>query len=53
MQYVAASLVFEEIKDMMLTLVSSNFFTKEPEKIPSDVFFTYYRRLFHTQKPVS
>ncbi|MEW9670547.1 phytoene desaturase family protein [Ammoniphilus sp. 3BR4] len=43
----------EEVKDMMLTLASSNFFTKEPEKIASDVFFTYYRRLFHTHKPVS
>ena len=43
----------EDVKEMMLTLASSNFFTREPEKIPSDVFFTYYRRLFTTNKPVS
>ncbi|MFM1650685.1 phytoene desaturase family protein [Brevibacillus sp. B_LB10_24] len=45
--------VSEEVKDMMLTLACSNFFTSEPEKIPSDVFFSYYRRLFTTSKPVS
>jgi phytoene dehydrogenase-like protein len=45
--------VSEEVKDMMLTLACSNFFTREPEKIPSDVFFSYYRRLFTTSKPVS
>jgi len=45
--------VNEDVKEMMLTLASSNFFTREPEKIPSDVFFTYYRRLFTTNKPVS
>ncbi|WP_400164140.1 phytoene desaturase family protein [Brevibacillus sp. TJ4] len=43
----------EDVKDMMLTLASSNFFTREPEKIPSDVFFNYYRRLFTTNKPVA
>ncbi|WP_134701274.1 FAD-dependent oxidoreductase [Ammoniphilus sp. YIM 78166] len=43
----------EDVKEMMLTLASSNFFTKEPEHIPSDVFFSYYQRLFHTHKPVS
>nr|WP_269745642.1 NAD(P)/FAD-dependent oxidoreductase [Brevibacillus borstelensis] len=45
--------VSEEVKEMMLTLASSNFFTREPEKIPSDVFFTYYRRIFTTNKPVA
>jgi len=45
--------VSEDVKEMMLTLASSNFFTREPEKIPSDVFFTYYRRLFTTNKPVA
>ncbi|QRG69508.1 phytoene desaturase family protein [Brevibacillus choshinensis] len=45
--------VNEEVKEMMLTLASSNFFTREPEKIPSDVFFSYYSRLFKTNKPVS
>jgi 15-cis-phytoene desaturase len=45
--------VSEEVKEMMLTLASSNFFTREPEKIPSDVFFNYYRRLFTTNKPVA
>lgn len=45
--------VNEEVKDMMLTLASSNFFTREPEKIPSDVFFSYYSRLFTTNKPVA
>ncbi|GAB6444702.1 hypothetical protein bcgnr5369_10710 [Bacillus cereus] len=43
----------DEIKTMLLTLASSNFFTNEPEKIPSDVFFTYYKKMFRTQKPVS
>ncbi|GAB7388195.1 FAD-dependent oxidoreductase [Bacillaceae bacterium] len=43
----------EEVREMMLTLASSNFFTREPEKIPSDVFFDYYRRLFTTHKPVA
>lgn len=45
--------VNEDVRDMMLTLASSNFFTREPEKIPSDVFFTYYSRLFTTNKPVA
>lgn len=45
--------VNEEVQEMMLTLASSNFFTREPEKIPSDVFFTYYSRLFMTNKPVA
>ncbi|MGE7225737.1 phytoene desaturase family protein, partial [Paenibacillus glucanolyticus] len=43
----------EEVKEMMLTLASSNFFTREPDKIPSDVFFAYYNRLFTTNKPVA
>ncbi|UCZ54654.1 FAD-dependent oxidoreductase [Bacillus shivajii] len=41
------------VKEMMLNLAASNFFTGEPEKIPSDVFFSYYRRLFKTNIPVS
>ncbi|MBB5173007.1 phytoene desaturase family protein [Texcoconibacillus texcoconensis] len=41
------------VRKMMLNLASSNFFTGEPEKIPSDVFFQYYRRLFKTNVPVS
>ncbi|MBO8163663.1 MAG: NAD(P)/FAD-dependent oxidoreductase [Brevibacillus sp.] len=45
--------VGEDVKEMMLTLASSNFFTKEPGKIPSDVFFSYYRRLFATNRPVA
>lgn len=45
--------ISEDVQEMMLTLASSNFFTREPEKIPSDVFFTYYRRLFTTTKPVA
>lgn len=45
--------VNEEVREMMMTLASSNFFTKEPEKIPSDVFFRYYSRLFLTNKPVA
>ncbi|MFC4767792.1 phytoene desaturase family protein [Effusibacillus consociatus] len=43
----------EDVKDLMLTLASSNFFTKEPERIPSTVFFSYYQRLFQTSKAVS
>ncbi|GAA4705860.1 phytoene desaturase family protein [Brevibacillus fulvus] len=45
--------VNEEVREMMLGLASSNFFTREPEKIPSDVFFNYYRRIFTTNKPVA
>jgi 15-cis-phytoene desaturase len=45
--------ISDDVKEMMLTLASSNFFTREPEKIPSDVFFNYYRRLFTTNKPVA
>ncbi|NGQ95227.1 NAD(P)/FAD-dependent oxidoreductase [Brevibacillus sp. SYP-B805] len=45
--------VAEDVREMMLTLASSNFFTKEPENIPSDVFFRYYSRLFLTNKPVA
>ncbi|WP_428912526.1 FAD-dependent oxidoreductase [Niallia sp. Krafla_26] len=45
--------VAEDVQEMMLTLASSNFFTSEPEKIPSDVFFNYYNRLFSTTKPVT
>lgn len=41
------------VKEMMLNLASTNFFTGEPERIPSDVFFGYYRRLFKTNIPVS
>lgn len=42
----------EDVKEMMLTLASSNFFTREPDKIPSDVFFNYYKRIFRTNKAV-
>lgn len=45
--------VSEDVQEMMLTLASSNFFTRDPEKIPSDVFFNYYQRLFSTNKPVT
>lgn len=45
--------ISEEVREMMLGLASSNFFTREPEKIPSDVFFSYYRRIFTTNKPVA
>lgn len=43
----------EQIRDLLLTLASSNFFTNEPEKIPSPLFFQYYKRLFSTQRAVS
>ena len=45
--------IASDVKDMMLTLAGSNFFTNEPEKIPSDVYFEYYRNLFKTSKAVS
>jgi 15-cis-phytoene desaturase len=45
--------ISEDVKNMMLTLASSNFFTREPERIRSDVFFNYYQRLFTTNKPVA
>jgi phytoene dehydrogenase-like protein len=43
----------EQIRELLLTLASSNFFTNEPEKIPSPLFFAYYKRLFSTQRAVS
>jgi phytoene dehydrogenase-like protein len=43
----------EQIRELLLTVASSNFFTNEPEKIPSPLFFAYYKRLFSTQKAVS
>lgn len=43
----------EQVRDMLLTLSCSNFFTNEPERIPSPLFFQYYRRIFSTQKPVA
>lgn len=43
----------EQIRDLLLTLASSNFFSNEPEKIPSPLFFRYYKRLFSTQRAVS
>ncbi|OUM85514.1 MAG: phytoene dehydrogenase [Bacillus thermozeamaize] len=43
----------DEVRDLLLTLASSNFFTNEPEKIPSTLFFRYYKRLFSTRKPVA
>ena len=45
--------IASDVKEMMLTLAGSNFFTKEPENIPSDVYFNYYHNLFKTQKAVS
>jgi 15-cis-phytoene desaturase len=43
----------QDVQDLMLTLASSNFFTQEPERIPSTVYFKYYQRLFTTNKAVS
>lgn len=43
----------EQVKDILLTVASSNFFTNEPEKIPSPLFFHYYKRLFSTSRAVS
>lgn len=43
----------EDVIELMLTLASSNFFTQEPERIPSTVYFKYYQRLFTTNKAVS
>lgn len=45
--------ISKDVAEMMLILASSNFFTNEPEKIRSDVFFDYYSRLFSTHKPVA
>lgn len=43
----------EAIRDLLLTVASSNFFTNEPEKIPSPLFFNYYRRLFASNRAVA
>lgn len=43
----------DAVRDVMLTIASSNFFTNEPEKIPSPLFFRYYKRLFATSRAVS
>jgi 15-cis-phytoene desaturase len=43
----------EQVRDLLLTLASANFFTNEPERIPSPLFFQYYRRLFTSTRPVS
>ena len=45
--------VEDDVSRLMLDLASSNFFTSEPENIPSSVYFAYYRKLFRTRKPVS
>jgi phytoene dehydrogenase-like protein len=42
-----------QVRDLLLTIASSNFFTNEPEKIPSPLFFQYYKRLFSTNRAVS
>lgn len=42
-----------QVRDLMLTIASSNFFTNEPEKIPSPLFFEYYKRLYATQRAVA
>jgi len=43
----------EQIRSILLDLASANFFTNEPEHIPSPLFFSYYRRLFAATRPVS
>jgi 15-cis-phytoene desaturase len=41
------------LRKLLLDLASSNFFTSEPERIPSPLYFQYYRRLFTSTRPVS
>jgi 15-cis-phytoene desaturase len=43
----------QAVRELMLSLASSNFFTFEPERIPSTVYFQYYQRMFKTRHPVS
>jgi 15-cis-phytoene desaturase len=43
----------EQVRTLLLDLASSNFFTNQPERIPSELFFSYYRRLFTSTRPVS
>src|SRR5262249_53856843 len=43
----------EQVRSLLLDLASANFFTNEPERIPSPLFFSYYRRLFAATRPVS
>ncbi|SDY58759.1 Phytoene dehydrogenase-related protein [Evansella caseinilytica] len=52
-QWLEQKKVSPAVKEMMLNLAASNFFTGEPERIPSDVFFGYYKRIFKTNIPVS
>lgn len=42
-----------QVRDLLLTVASSNFFTNESEKIPSPLFFQYYKRLFSTNRAVA
>jgi phytoene dehydrogenase-like protein len=41
------------LRKLLLDLASSNFFTSEPERIPSPLYFQYYRRLFTSARPLS
>lgn len=43
----------DQLRRLLLTIACHNFFTAEPERIPSPLFFQYYRRLFTTMWPVS
>lgn len=43
----------QPIRDLLLTLASSNFFSNETERIPSPLFFQYYKRLFAAKYAVS
>lgn len=52
-QWLVQEKVEADVSRLMLDLASSNFFTAEPENIPSDAYFNYYKKLFRTRKPVS
>lgn len=43
----------EQIRDLFLTIASSNFFSNESPKIPSPLFFQYYRRMFAANHAVA
>lgn len=52
-EWIELNRISPAVREMMLNLANSNFFAGDARQIPSDVFFSYYRRIFKTNIPVS